>query len=75
MLASGESAHGEMACRKLSNGNVNRINGRMDVIEGLRMKSIEQNHLSIGSHGKVIRERETWICTQNLRSAEKDDLV
>jgi hypothetical protein len=71
------SAHGKMAYRKSSNGNVLRINGRMDVIEleGLRMKSIEQNHLSIGCHGKVIRERETWICTQNLRSAEKDDLV
>jgi hypothetical protein len=33
-------AHGEMACRKLSNGNLNvtRINGRMDVNEGLGMK-------------------------------------
>ncbi len=50
----------------MSNGNVARINGRMDVNEG--MKGMEQNHLSIGCHGKVIRERkmdlhpESQIC-------------
>jgi hypothetical protein len=45
----------------------------MDVNE--RMKGFEQNHLFIGSHGKVIREREKWSCTQNLRSVEEEDSV
>jgi hypothetical protein len=34
------------------------MNGRMDVNEG--MKGLEQNHVPIGCHGKVIREREKW---------------
>ena len=34
----GLSARREMAYRKLSDGNVIRVNGRMDVIEGLGMK-------------------------------------